>query len=527
MRWWWWIVIVLFVAWQCHSVYQVWVPQNLCTSNDCWDPAFDFSTQRFDLCFFGVSGERNLVRGLQIIKGKKPFFEKLVWDVREPFEEDVVVPLVGGVRSNGTMSVIVTVSPTSSAGCSASPTHFTEAMSSAVPLTRYLPVTFREARFLLYDDSSSSSQHPSHVVTTHWKPWTQLRLVLDSNSYIRPDPSYGSHVPHVFFDETLLLRRHLRPLSLNTSLPDPAIKLRFTPTSVGAHRLLAQVSMALQQTKQSGLISEEDLDEVVALLSPDRLYVLILTYVVSMLHTLFAALAFKNDISFWRAPGSMQGMSRRSVLGNAICSVIITLYLWEQRQSTSWIIVGTQIAQVLIDLWKVWRVLRLWQSEKEGRQKKEESSSSHDVDISSQTEEWDAKGMRYLWFLLGPLVIVWAVYSLIHHAHRSWYAWLIQSLANAVYAFGFLLMWPQVFLNYKLQSVAHLPWRALTYKIFSTFVDDLFAYLIQAPLMHRLATLRDDVVFFVYLYQRFRYRVDYSRVNEFGQQPQEEKPKTE
>jgi hypothetical protein len=35
--------------------------------------------------------------------------------------------------------------------------------------------------------------------------------------------------------------------------------------------------------------------------------------------------------------------------------------------------------------------------------------------------------------------------------------------------------------------------------------------------MHRLACLRDDVIFFIFLYQRFKYRTDYSRVNEYGQ----------
>jgi hypothetical protein len=86
------------------------------------------------------------------------------------------------------------------------------------------------------------------------------------------------------------------------------------------------------------------------------------------------------------------------------------------------------------------------------------------------------------------------------------------------------MMWPQIFVNYQLKSVAHLPWRALTYKIFSTFVDDIFAWIISAPMIHRLATMRDDVVFFVYLYQRFAYRVDRSRVNEFGHKPEDPPP---
>lgn len=62
-----------------------------------------------------------------------------------------------------------------------------------------------------------------------------------------------------------------------------------------------------------------------------------------------------------------------------------------------------------------------------------------------------------------------------------------------------------------------MPAKAMTYKFLNTFIDDLFAFTIKMPTLHRLATLRDDVIFFVYLYQSWAYKVDYSRVNEFGQ----------
>lgn len=55
------------------------------------------------------------------------------------------------------------------------------------------------------------------------------------------------------------------------------------------------------------------------------------------------------------------------------------------------------------------------------------------------------------------------------------------------------------------------------YKFLNTFIDDLFAFTIKMPTLHRLATLRDDVIFFVWLYQSWKYKVDYTRVNEFGQ----------
>ncbi|VDL65789.1 unnamed protein product [Nippostrongylus brasiliensis] len=109
--------------------------------------------------------------------------------------------------------------------------------------------------------------------------------------------------------------------------------------------------------------------------------------------------------------------------------------------------------------------------------------------------------------------------------HKSWYSWVLESMANGVYAFGFLFMLPQLFVNYKLKSVAHLPWRAFTYKAFNTFIDDLFAFIIVMPTAHRVACFRDDIVFLIYLYQRYLYPVDPTRLNEFGQKGGENESK--
>ena len=67
-----------------------------------------------------------------------------------------------------------------------------------------------------------------------------------------------------------------------------------------------------------------------------------------------------------------------------------------------------------------------------------------------------------------------------------------------------------------------MPGRTMMYKTLNTFIDDLFAFTIKMPTLHRLATLRDDFIFFIYLYQSYAYKVDYSRVNEFGQGGDEE-----
>lgn len=56
----------------------------------------------------------------------------------------------------------------------------------------------------------------------------------------------------------------------------------------------------------------------------------------------------------------------------------------------------------------------------------------------------------------------------------------------------------------------------MTYKFLNTIIDDLFAFVIKMPLLHRLSVFRDDLIFLVYLYQRWIYRVDKTRANEFG-----------
>lgn len=56
------------------------------------------------------------------------------------------------------------------------------------------------------------------------------------------------------------------------------------------------------------------------------------------------------------------------------------------------------------------------------------------------------------------------------------------------------MMTPQLFINYKLKSVSHLPWRMMTYKALNTFIDDLFAFVIKMPTMYRLGCFRDGKI---------------------------------
>ena len=75
----------------------------------------------------------------------------------------------------------------------------------------------------------------------------------------------------------------------------------------------------------------------------------------------------------------------------------------------------------------------------------------NNLEAEKTTEKFDSEAMRYLSYILIPLLLGGAIYSLLYTPHKSWKSWTIQSLVNAVYAFGFLFMLPQLFVNYRLK----------------------------------------------------------------------------
>ena len=72
---------------------------------------------------------------------------------------------------------------------------------------------------------------------------------------------------------------------------------------------------------------------------------------------------------------------------------------------------------------------------------------------------------RYLGMAFFPLAFCYCIYSVIYNEHKSWYSFVLGSCYGFLLTFGFIMMTPQLFINYKLKSVAHLPWRMMTYKV--------------------------------------------------------------
>jgi len=297
-------------------------------------------------------------------------------------------------------------------------------------------------------------------------------------------------------------------IAVNETLKEVTLDLSVYPIRMWKWQLMSQMETTWRTQDETGQ-SDGASDMMRTVLMDTNPWLLGLTMVVSLLHTIFDILAFKNDITFFKGKKSMEGISLRSMFVNTAFQLIILLYLIDNE--TSFMVLVSNAVGVAIEVWKISKAVKI--SVKDGKLNWEEDKTYK----STKTKEYDEIATNHLLFVTMPLVAGYGVYSLFHQKHKGWYSWILNTLVGFIYMFGFVMMTPQLFINYKLQSVAHLNWRTMTYKSINTFIDDLFAFIIKMPIMHRLACLRDDLVFFIFLYQRWAYRVDYTRVNEFGQ----------
>lgn len=258
--------------------------------------------------------------------------------------------------------------------------------------------------------------------------------------------------------------------------------------------------------------SDDEQDSLKETLLDTNPYLLAITMAVSLLHSVFELLAFKNDIQFWNNRSSLEGLSVRSVLFGVFQSLIVLLYVLDNETNT--VIRISCLVGLGIELWKINKVLDIkWEN---GWFRFKDKGSY----VQSSTRQYDELAFKYLSWLCFPLLAGYGGYSLMYMEHKGWYSFVLGMFYGYLLTFGFIMMTPQLFINYKLKSVAHLPWRMLTYKFLNTFIDDMFAFVIKMPTMYRIGCFRDDIIFVIFLYQRWIYRVDKTRRNEFGYAPE-------
>ncbi|XP_013178113.1 PREDICTED: cleft lip and palate transmembrane protein 1 homolog isoform X2 [Papilio xuthus] len=401
-------------------------------------------------------------------------------------------------------------------------------------LNKYKKLKYLKTHNLLTGQTEKSEEEIKKAETmkeeivSHWHPNLTINLVTDQSNWVKGSvpppldefiyflPDGKMYKPAVFLNDYWNMMRDYVPINKTTTKLQ--LQLTYQPLSLLKWQLYTAQVMRDKLSVFSALGAEEqdeEQDTVKELLLDTSPYLLALTVSVSVLHSIFELLAFKNDIQFWNNRQSLEGLSVRSVFFNVFQSTVVLLYVLDNE--TNLMVRISCFLGLMIEIWKINKVMDV----KLNREKRifgipTMTFKDKGSYIESSTKQYDMLAFRYLSWACFPLLIGYGVYSLLYQEHKGWYSFVLNMMYGYLLTFGFIMMTPQLFINYKLKSVAHLPWRMMTYKFLNTFIDDIFAFVIKMPTMYRLGCFRDDIVFFIFLYQRWIYKVDHKRVNEFG-----------
>eukprot|EP00922_Rhytidocystis_sp_ex-Travisia-forbesii_P052386 GHVS01077706.1.p1 GENE.GHVS01077706.1~~GHVS01077706.1.p1 ORF type:complete len:723 (-),score=149.92 GHVS01077706.1:96-2264(-) len=287
---------------------------------------------------------------------------------------------------------------------------------------------------------------------------------------------------------------------------DTEIEIVYKPASYSYWFFFNMLGEAFSFIESHSVLTSYDVDSLKLMVTGSSPAVLGAVYAVAILHWVFQTISITSDIKFWRNLSSYQGFSVNALCLEMFMGASIFFYLLDVGDSK--LVQFFVIARLVLLLWKISKLSRprvsmyggflpyIWL----------ESRRSMESQKGSTMAAAEAAWMRRLLLCMVPFVVLVSLYQLVFVPQRGWYSWFVTSLACCSYVGGFVAMTPQLYCNYLLKSVEHMPWRVLFYQFLNTFIDDLFALFIRAPQMHKMSVFRDDIVFIGFVYQRWLYR---------------------
>ena len=356
------------------------------------------------------------------------------------------------------------------------------------PLNQYLPkrkvVKTKNLLAGSEEDGETVQQPKRSMLASYYHPNITLSFIPDSGTmgyttihpalrqYVVLEPTgardaSGQHswyYPILFPNQFWQLRDHMT--ELNTTVTRLPLHIKLNNLANWKFSLYASIDDSVKQTQRNAATGGpmpaagdgSEFEEFKRVIVDTNIYLLSTTAFVSILHMIFEGLAFKSDISHWRHKKDNVGISVRTILANVFMQTIIFLYLMDNNENTSWMILLGQGMGILLEAWKITKTVDVrvrpaepssWLPYKITFEDKHKLSETEE-----KTKEYDSIAFKYLYMIAVPLLLAYAAYSLVYESHKSWYSFVITSLVGSVYAYGFLMMVPSLYINYRLKVMA-------------------------------------------------------------------------
>uniref|UniRef100_A0A3P9NXD2 Lipid scramblase CLPTM1L n=1 Tax=Poecilia reticulata TaxID=8081 RepID=A0A3P9NXD2_POERE len=378
----------------------------------------------------------------------------------------VSVSLPEETQNNGSLYAVVYVHK-----AGVSPLEDRREVHYAAHLTTYItPPRTKGQKAPMKVPPGDSKREPQRPVS-HWRPHLSITVMSEEFSFskaglpsdvrrymrISQEGRRVTYLPLLLVNELSCRVKDL--MEINSSSVQLPLTVSYEGISLRTFRFWIHLHDIVYSLRQFGF-TEENIDEIKETLIGSNLYMLVLTLICEFL-------ALKNDVCSWAKKKSMVGMSRKSVLWRCLGTLLIFLHLLEETSLLVLLPVGLGAC---VEVWKVFKVFKIQLSRRFYTNKLDEEER--------KTVEYDTQASRYLSYLVYPLCISGAVFSLGY---------------IRVYALGFLSMAPQLFINDKGVN---------------TLISDLcacasfFSSSVPFTSSHQLSCFRDELLFLLYLFQR-------------------------
>lgn len=252
-------------------------------------------------------------------------------------------------------------------------------------------------------------------------------------------------------------------------------------------------------------------DMLVELIRNNSTFYLVILFTVNTLHTIFSYLGFSSDITYYNNLKKLDGVYTKYIFFN-IFSMFITL-IYILLQGANFLVKVELFISFAIEIWKLKKIFKTtfeFNSKFPYFIKLEYKQGFEQEEARDYETEAVDMMVKYLLFPIGVCYLGYRIYyysdNIIKSNLKSFVIFIIEYIYFLLNVFGFILLTPQIYLNYKLKSVEHLPMKAMTYKFLNTIIDDLYAFAVKSPTLYRIFCFRDDVIFVIYIYQIFKYR---------------------
>jgi hypothetical protein len=326
--------------------------------------------------------------------------------------------------------------------------------------------------------------------------------------------------PNFFFTDFWCMLADLKPIYKHQNTLQLNVQIR--SLSGFWYKLLKgmEVNSEMMET-QFGLPSSKD--KIVEILKNNTTFYLVILFTVNILHTLFSFLSFTYDISYHANLKKLDGVFTKCLFFNIFHKLIAMIYVYMENAN---FIVKVELGiAVAIELWKARKIFDFGFTTKFPFINIK-NKLTYSVEESKDYESEAIRStMKYIFI---PIAVLYFIYRFYYYKHKLLYGLFKFSIEYVFFLFnlfGFVLMTPQIYLNYKLKSVEHMPFKVLTFNFLNTIIDDLFVFAVKTPTMYRISCFKDDVIFVIFIYQLIAYRKNKRVVTEEIEAPKEEETK--